>query len=102
MPASVEFVSLYFEGAAVCALAHVRKTSGAAGLFRGDILAVLYHRNGLKVVRLVERTVDSPVVRNGNLLPSLCSPGFMSLAEFPVLEYGFRTLSLCKGSGCCK
>ena len=86
MPASVHIFRLDLEAAAICALAHVRQASGTSGLFSGHILSVLDHRYGLEVICLVERTVDGPVVRNGNLLPAFCSLDVMAFAELPFLQ----------------
>ena len=94
VPAAVKLVSLYVESASVCALAHIRKASGASRLFGRNILTVLDNSYGLQVIGLVKGSVNGPVVRHGNGLPALCCLDVMPLAELPFLQNGLAAPGL--------
>ena len=98
MATSVEVLRPYVEAAAISAFAHIRKSSGASGLFGRHVLAVLHHRHCLQVIGLVERTVYRPVVRDIYLFPSFGSLHVVIATELPFLQDGFCPLPLRK---CC-
>ncbi len=54
----------------VTPFAHIWQTSGAARLFGRDSFSILGYSHSLQVIRLVERTVYGPVVRDTDLFPS--------------------------------
>ena len=98
MPAAVEVLRPYVEAAAISAFAHIRKSSGASGLFGCHVFTVLHHGNCLKVIGFVERAVYCPVVRYADLFPSFGSLHVVIATELPFLQDGFCPLPLRK---CC-
>ena len=70
----------------VASLADEGKPAGAAGFECLFLFAVLLHGHDLQVVLPVERSVDRPVVRDPDLLPSRRGVGIMPGAELPRPE----------------
>ena len=77
----------------VAALAHIRQSSAASCLFRRHCFPVLRHRDNLEVIRLVERSVNGPVVWHLHLLPSGDSLRLVVPTELPNIQ-SFLTANL--------
>ena len=101
MSAAVQLSGLDFKSASVCTLAHIWQSSCTSGLFCCYVLSVLYHGDGLKVIGLVERPVNGPVVGYIDPFPAFRGFYVVSFTEVPFLEYRLAALGLCKSCGCC-
>ena len=89
----------HVEATTIPAYAHVGQTAGAAGLQRRLGFLILGDGHVLHVIVSIKRSVDGPVVRNGDALPGpvvirgLLCPDLFSFNKLPALfEQYFRAL----------